>query len=188
MPLILVKITAPLLLARTRRPLTFFARSYAPRLVLCVLIAIFVFYSAQLRTHPVAFYSLLLVLLGFNEALVYTQAAARGGFFACISDKRIGSTYYTFLASLNNLGMFLSSTVVLHTASWLPDDHGYFIEVAVCVMIGFVWLGLCWRLMGRLQTLPLERWHLMLQEQKVDDDDDVCQQRDRLTIDGSHRA
>jgi PAT family acetyl-CoA transporter-like MFS transporter 1 len=170
MPLILVKVTVPLLLSRTRRPLIFFARSYIPRLVICVLIAVFIYFGPRLQSHPTVAYILLVVLLGLNDALVYVQGAARGGFFAQISDTRIGGTYYTLLASLNNAGQVVSSSLVLYTASWLPDEWAYFIEVGVCLLLGCVWLCASWRLIHRLQALPAERWHLKIRSQTVDGD------------------
>jgi hypothetical protein len=45
---------------------------------------------------------------GLNDDLSYLQGAARGAFLAYISDTHIGATYYTLLASLNNLGSFVS--------------------------------------------------------------------------------
>jgi MFS transporter, PAT family, solute carrier family 33 (acetyl-CoA transportor), member 1 len=168
MPLILIKSAAPLLLSRTHRPLIIYARTYIPRLILCLLVAIFVFYSVALKQYPIYFYTILIVLLAVNDAIVYVQGAARGGFFAYISDTRIGSTYYTLLASLNNIGLSVSSTVVLHTANWLPKDKAYFIEVAVCLVLGSVWLCVSWRLMHRLQELPVERWHITPNRQNND--------------------
>lgn len=170
MPLILIKSTAPLLLSKTRRPLIIYAHTYIPRLILCALIAVVVYYSPILKTLPVLFYSVLLALLSVNDALVYIQGAARGGFFAHISDTRIGSTYYTLLAALNNVGVSLSSTAVLHSANWLPKDKAYFIEVGVCFLLGLVWLSCSWQLMYRLQILPIERWHLKPKARTVEDD------------------
>jgi hypothetical protein len=141
MPLILIKVTVPLLLSRTNRPLTFYAHSYIPRLIICMLIAIFMFFGPRLQqAYPPIFYALLILLLGFEDALVYLQGAARGGFFACISDTRIGSTYYTLLASLNNTGLFVSNSMVLYTANWLPKDQAYYIEVGICILLGCIWL------------------------------------------------
>jgi PAT family acetyl-CoA transporter-like MFS transporter 1 len=170
MPLILIKVTVPLFLSRTRRPLLFYAHSYVPRLIVCVLIAVFVFFGSTLQLYPTIFYILLVVLLGLDDALIYLQGAARGGFFAYISDTRIGSTYYTFLASLNNLGMFVSSSAVLHTANWLPKEHAYFIETGICILLGCVWLVFSWRLMHRLQETPVNHWHLVPHPRKLDKD------------------
>src|SRR5690242_5587477 len=100
MPLILLKVSVPLLLSRSSRPLVFFAKIYGPRLIICIFIAIFVFFGARLQLYPIAFYALLLILLGLNDALIYLLSAACCGFFAHISDQRIGSTYYTLLAAL----------------------------------------------------------------------------------------
>ncbi|UJR14505.1 hypothetical protein I4U23_001501 [Adineta vaga] len=95
MPLILVKVTVPLLLSRTDRSLIIFSYFHIPRLILCLLIALFIFFISSFQSYPILFYFLLIILLALNDALVYFQGAARGAFFAYISDRRIGSTYYT---------------------------------------------------------------------------------------------
>lgn len=165
MPLVLVKATIPLVLSKTHRPLIFYAQTYLPRLILCVAIALFVYFNAYLQLYPILFYTLFILLLAINDALVYLQGAARGGFLASISDTRIGSTYYTLLASLSNLGMFLSSSAILYSANWLPDKYSYYIEVAICILLGCIWLGCSWRLMYRLQAMPIEDWHLLPDKQ-----------------------
>ncbi len=164
MPLILIKVTTPFLLSRTRRPLIFLAQSYIPRLILCIFIALFVYFSPRLHVYPAAFYVLLIFLLALSDALIYLQGAARGGFLAYISDTRIGSTYYTLLAALNNLGGLVSSSAVLYSANWLPKEYAYYIEVAVCILLGCVWLCISWRLIYRLQAIPVERWHISLRK------------------------
>ena len=171
MPLILVKITVPLLLSRTRQPLIFFARLYVPRLILCVLIAIFIFFHSSLASHPSIFYFLLVTLFGLNDAFVYMQGAARGGFFAQISDPRIGGTYYTLLASLNNAGQVIATSLVFYTATWLPKDQAYYIEVGVCLLLGGFWLCTSWKLMHELQLLPIGRWHVVIRTKAVNGDD-----------------
>ena len=170
MPLILVDVTVPFLLLRTSRPLVHFAHSYLLRMVLCVLIAVFVYFAPRLYVYPAVFHTLLIVLLALNQAFIYLQGAARSGFFAQISDTRIGGTYYTLLASLNNAGNMISSNVVLYTADWFPKKWTYFIEVTICLLLGCVWLCVSWRLMYRLQALPVERWHLKIQSKSFDGD------------------
>ncbi|CAF0816696.1 unnamed protein product [Adineta ricciae] len=166
MPLIIVKVTVPLLVSQTKRPLIVFSYFHMPRLVLSFCIAVFVFFASYLRSYPVLFYVILIFLLALSDALIYFQGSARGAFFACISDKRIGSTYYTLLASLNNLGVFISTSLVLYTANWLPKEHAYYIEVGICLVLGCLWLGTSWKLMYQLQELPVERWHIMRRKQK----------------------
>jgi hypothetical protein len=135
------------------------------------LIALFVLFGERLQVYPIIFYALLIILLGLSDGLIYLQGAARGGFIASISDTRIGSTYYTLLASLNNLGQVLSSSAVLYSANWLPKGQAYYIEVAVCILLGCVWLCVSWRLMHQLQALPVERWHLSLHKRQLNRND-----------------
>lgn len=160
MPLIIVKISVPLLFTKTSRPLIFFARSYMPRLMLCAMNGIFIFFGYHLRVYPIVFHSLLVVLLGLNDAVVYAQAVARGGFFAQISDTRIGGTYYTLLASISNAGQAVFSSLVLYTANWFLKEQAYFIEVGIGLILGLLWFFISWRIMYRLQALPVKDWHL----------------------------
>lgn len=167
MPLILVKVTVPLILRKTRRSLSAYAQSYIPRLIVCILIAVFILFAPLLQPYPTIFYCLLIILLGLNDAFIYVQGAALGGFFASISDTHIGSTYYTLIASLNNAGQSLSSSAVLYIANWLPKRDAFYIEVSVCVLLGCIWLCASWKLIQRLQMLPAESWHVSLHKQQT---------------------
>ncbi|CAF0889574.1 unnamed protein product [Adineta steineri] len=166
MPLILIKITVPLLLSRIDRPLVFYGQTYMPRLILGLFVALFIYFASRLQSYSIIFYSLLIILFGLSDAFAYLQGTARGAFFAYITDKRIGSTYLTFLTSLHNLGGSLSGTLVLHTVSWLPKEHAYYIAVGVCFVIGCIWLCFSWKMMYQLQDLPVEHWHLKLHTQQ----------------------
>lgn len=170
MPLIFVKVTVPFLLWRTRQPLIVYAQSYIPRLIVCLLIATFILFAPFLKSTLPIFYGLLIVLLGLNDAFIYMQGAAIGGFFASISDTRIGSTYYTLVTSLYNVGSFVSSSAVLYIANWLPKEDAFYIEVSACVLFGCMWLCVSWKLIKRLQRLPTDSWHLSLHKQQLNGD------------------
>jgi hypothetical protein len=170
MPLILIKIIVPIFVSRMERPLVIFAHFYAPSLIVCTLIAIFIYFDSYLQSNPILFYGLLIILLGLNDGLLYFQFVARGTFLAYISDTEVGSTYYTLLASLSNLSVYGSSSLVLYTASWLPNKYAYFIEVGICVLLGCVWLSVSWRLIYQLEALPVKSWHLTLDKQKNNED------------------
>ena len=174
MPLILIKIIVPLFASRMKRPLVMFTHFYAPSLIVCILIAIFIYFDSYLQSNYILFYGLLIILLGLNDGLLYFLFVARGTFLAYISDTKVGSTYYTLLASLVNLSSFGSSSLVLYTASWLPNKYAYFIEVGVCVLLGCVWLGVSWRLMYQLEALPVKSWHLTLDEHKHSENHKRC--------------
>lgn len=158
MPLIFVKVIVPLILTQTNRPLIWFARLYPPRLLICVLIGIYVFFSSKLLPYPAVFYSVLMTLFVINETIIYLQLVARVGFYAQVSEPRIGGTYMTLVSTLGNIGQTVSSSAVLYVANWLPKKHAYFIEVIGCTVIGIVWLLLSWRMMHRLQALPVQEW------------------------------
>ena len=160
MPLIFVKVIVPLILTQTHRPLTWFARLYPPRLLICVLIGVYVYFTSRLLPYPAIFYSILMTLFVINETIIYLQLVARVGFYAQISEPRIGGTYMTLVSTLGNIGQTVSSSAVFYVANWLPKKNAYFIEVIGCTVIGIVWLLLSWRVMHQLQALPVEKWFL----------------------------
>ncbi|CAF3346180.1 unnamed protein product [Rotaria sp. Silwood1] len=159
MPLVLVKIIVPIILSQTQRPLIWFARLYLPRLFICVLIGIYIYFTSPLVKFPYIFYPILMTLFVINETIIYLQLVARVGFYAQISEPRIGGTYMTLVSTLGNIGQIVSSHAVLLVASWLPKQHAYSIEVAGCTIIGIVWLSFSWRMMRRLQALPIHKWY-----------------------------
>jgi PAT family acetyl-CoA transporter-like MFS transporter 1 len=161
MPIIFVKILVPLILTQTKRPLIWFARLYPPRLLICVLIGVYVFFTSQLVKFPYIFYPILITLFVINETIIYLQLVARVGFYAQISEPRIGGTYMTLVSTLGNIGQTVSSSVVLYIADRLPKQHAYSIEVVGCTVIGVVTLLLTWRMMHQLQALPVDKWYLV---------------------------
>ena len=169
MPLIFIKILVPLILTKTEIPLIWFCRLYPVRLLMCVLIGVFVFFTAHLIVYPVVFYGVLMVLFAINEAIIYLQLVARVGFYAQVSEPRIGGTYMTLVSTVGNIGQSLSSSAVLYVANWLPKKNAYTIEVAICTVIGIVWIAASWRLMHRLQALPMEKWYLKTHPEKPED-------------------
>ncbi len=161
MPLVLVKIIVPLILTKTNRPLIWFARLYPPRLLICILIGVYVFFTSQLIKLPYVFYSILMTLFVINETIIYLQLVARVGFYAQVSEPRIGGTYMTLVSTLGNIGQSVSSSAVFYLADQLPKKHAYSIEVVGCTVIGIVWLLCTWRMMHRLQALPIQKWYLV---------------------------
>ena len=80
MPLILVKVLVPLILSQTSRPLIWFARLYAPRLLISVLIGIYIYFMPQLIKYPTIFYIFLILLFFINETIVNLQLVAPSWF------------------------------------------------------------------------------------------------------------
>ncbi|CAF3364544.1 unnamed protein product [Rotaria socialis] len=160
-PLIFVKILIPFCVTKTNRPLTWYNRAYLPRLVMCILIAIFICFTPYILSQWY-FYPILICLLILNESLVYLMLVSRVGFYARISDPCIGGTYITLLSMLGNLGASLSSSSVLYAAAWIKSDKlAYPILVGICFLFGCLWLFAQFRTMVRLQALPIEKWHLL---------------------------
>ncbi|CAF5147593.1 unnamed protein product, partial [Rotaria sp. Silwood1] len=159
-PLIFVKIFIPFCITQTNRPLTWYYRSYLPVLFMCILIAIYIYFTPYILSQWY-FYLILICLLILKESLISLMAASRFGFYARISDSCIGRTYITLLSTLGKLGGGLKSSAVLYTAGWIkPDKLAYPLLVGICVLLGCIWLIVQYRTMLRLQALPIEEWHL----------------------------
>lgn len=170
-PLIFVKTLVPLGMTQTNRPLMWYSRAYVPRLVMCVVIAVYVCLTPYLRTEWY-FYPILIVLFMMNESLIYLMLACRVGFFAQICDPCIGGTYITFLNTLGNLGGSLMATLVLYLAAWIePDELAYPLLVGVCVLFGSLWFTIQWKTMKQLQALPLDDWYLSAARREPNDVD-----------------
>lgn len=105
-------------------------------------------------------------------------------FFASISDPAIGGTYMTLLNTIANLGgnwpqtMSLWFVDHLSMGGCLGEDgvcypssfkkctqtcillDGYYIESAICCVIGFLWLVCLSKKMRRLQHLDQHHWSI----------------------------
>jgi hypothetical protein len=145
-------------MCRTKRPLMWFVGAYIPRLCLCLIVAVYIYFTPKIIDQTF-FYPVLVILLCLNEAVNCMSMTARVGFFARVSEPRIAGTYMTFLATISNTGQRLSLTSVLYIANWLPKAHAYSIEVAFCCLFGFIWIISIWPTIKRLDRLPVNDWY-----------------------------
>ncbi|CAF4364856.1 unnamed protein product, partial [Adineta steineri] len=106
------------------------------------------------------YYPVLILLLAVNDFVMTMRAAAHIGFFASISEPRIGGTYMTFLVTLSNLGFAVNSSTVLYVANLLPKKYAYVIAVGASSFLGIVWFVLSFRMVKQLQKLPTYKWYI----------------------------
>lgn len=76
----------------------------------------------------------------------------------------------TLVSTLGNIGQTVSNTAVTFIAGKLPKEHSYIIEVAACTVIGIIWLASSWRMMHRLQALPVRKWYTVKEKPEVSED------------------
>ena len=158
-PVTLIAIIAPLLIRHTKQPLIWFAGSYVFYLISAIPIAALVYFTPQMLDSSY-YYPLLIGLLALNEFVMMLRFAAQVGFFASISDPRIGGTYMTFLVTIHNLGFALNSSIVLYLADQLPKQYAYVLAVGSCITVGFIWFAVSYRILQRLQQLSTQQWYL----------------------------
>ena len=158
-PVTLVSLIAPFVIRHTTQPLTWFARSYLLYLLSGIPIAAYVYFTPRIM-HTNYYYPLLILLLACNEFIRVLRFTAQVGFFASISEPRIGGTYMTLLATLHNLGFSINSTAILYAANWFPKQYAYVIVVISCTIFGIIWLIFSFRMLQELENLPAHRWYL----------------------------
>lgn len=158
-PVSMITLLAPILIRDTRRQLTWFTRTYVLYLISAIPTAIYVYSTPQILSKNY-YYLLLIVLLTINEFVLVLRFAAQVGFFAAISDPRIGGTYMTFLVTINNLGFALNSSIILYLAEYLPKAYAYVISVALCFFLGMIWFFSSYRTLMQLEHLPTKEWYL----------------------------
>ncbi|CAF1636066.1 unnamed protein product, partial [Didymodactylos carnosus] len=172
-PLIIIKILVPFSVSHLTsgtQPLNVLINSYIPRMVTSILVAIIVYITPLFHNSSSKFYYYLAVIfvLGLNEIFVSSMRVSKLAFYARISDSTIGGTYLTFLHTISNLGLHLTETLILFSASYLTlkpcpscqTIDAYYIEVTFCLFIGILWLIWKYRTLLDLQNLPLSKWYI----------------------------
>jgi PAT family acetyl-CoA transporter-like MFS transporter 1 len=122
-------------------------------------IAAYVYFTPSMISF-IYYYPVLILLLGLNEFCTVLRFSAHVGFFASISEPRIGGTYMTFLVTLLNLGFSLNSSIILYAANWFPKKYAYVIAVGISILLGAMWFGFSYRTLTKLQKLPTKKWYL----------------------------
>ncbi|OQR98510.1 acetyl-coenzyme A transporter [Achlya hypogyna] len=136
------------------------------------------------------YYLFILASGALHEAAANMMYVPQMAFFAQVSDPSIGGTYMTYLNTVSNLGSkwpnslslaFVDSLTTrlcsVDAANACEDHHakvacetrhghcdilwdGYFTEVAVCTVLGIVWLLVFYRRLVDLQHLPVSAWRV----------------------------
>ena len=155
-----MKIIIPFCVTQTKRPLTLYCYAYLPRLIICILIAFYVYFTPTML-NSIYFYPILIILFLINEALIYLMLVSRVGFYARISDPSIGGTYITLLSTLGNLGASVTMSAVFYAAEWIESPEiDYPLLVGICFGLGVIWLVFQYKTIRELEILPKEEWYL----------------------------
>ncbi|UJR12336.1 hypothetical protein I4U23_016513 [Adineta vaga] len=158
-PITLITIVAPLTIRHTTQPLIWLARSHVSFIITAIPLALYVYWTPHLVSSGY-YYPVLILLCGSSEFIRILQTTAYIGFYASVSDPRIGGTYMTFLVTISNLGYALNSSIILYAANWFPKKYDFIIAVGLCTVLGILWICLSYRTLKRLQRLPASKWHL----------------------------
>lgn len=134
LPMVPVKVVLTVLLGRWvagNRPLSLWLFAFLPRLLLCLILVLMVYWASTLSllpssVHlgeasaidlPFTYEASLIGVYSLHMTTSYTMQIAIMAFFARVSDPMVGGTYMTFLNTINNLGTMWPRSAVL----WLVD-------------------------------------------------------------------
>ncbi|GAB1603762.1 acetyl-coenzyme A transporter 1-like [Argonauta hians] len=136
---------------------------------------------------PLYFYVIVTLFYALHQVTLYCMYVAGMAMSAKVSDPAIGGSYMTLLNTVNNLGGNWPATICLwmvesltYKACTVKDIScsdpaqaklcslkggecetvidGYFVETAVCIVIGFIWYFNRRNTIKRLQNLKPDHW------------------------------
>ncbi|XP_015795911.1 acetyl-coenzyme A transporter 1 [Tetranychus urticae] len=139
------------------------------------------------KSFPSYYYVIVLVASGLHQVTIYCCYVALLSFHSRISDPSIGGTYMTLLNTITNLGgnwpSFISlwlldystikscsvdgfscngkdaaSSCAAAGGQCVTIVDGYYIEVIILTLIGFVWLKWARKRIERIESLPAYNW------------------------------
>ena len=182
-PVVPLQLTLPWLFSKYTagpRPLSVFLKAYPWRLGLGVASAGVVYWTSILRdpasdSFPLYYYGVLLLVYASHQVTVYAIYVSLMAFHAKTADPGIGGTYMTLLNTLTNLGGNWPSTLALSTVEYLNVKSckesadktsqdcsvvidGFYIQMVVVTVIGFLWLRWGRNRIQKLQRLPSDSW------------------------------
>ncbi|CAH1724867.1 unnamed protein product [Aphis gossypii] len=162
-----------------------------------------IIYRNGVLNVPIYYYIILGFLNAISEALSYIMLVAITAFFSRISDYRFGGTYMTLLNTVSNFGMTYSSSIGLKFIDFLTfkkcsndsenncstsdlkntcDTNGgnclvtidgYYVEIIICVVIGFIWYWMFKNTLKSFQTKSSSYWMVYV-DQKSEQNDDIA--------------
>ncbi|XP_050525715.1 acetyl-coenzyme A transporter 1-like isoform X2 [Daktulosphaira vitifoliae] len=137
---------------------------------------------------PFEYYVYLGIFVFVFEVVVYFMLVAMLAFFSRISDPLIGGTYMTLLNTVSNLGTSWTTTLSLSVVEWLTfksctsnlknncssNNHieeckldgqsctifldGYYLEIAICLVLGTMWYVYYNKKLRNLQKKSEDHW------------------------------
>ncbi|XP_022165996.1 acetyl-coenzyme A transporter 1-like [Myzus persicae] len=144
---------------------------------------------------PIYYYALLVFILSMHDILDNIMRVAILAFFSRISDSRFGGTYMSLLGTFYSLGAAWSSSVAIGMIDFLTFqqcsvDHknncstpnlknmcktnggdciaivnGFYLETAVCTIIGIIWFCLFRNVLKNVQTKDRSYWLVNIKRQ-----------------------
>uniref|UniRef100_A0A0K2TGN6 Acetylcoenzyme A transporter 1like [Saccoglossus kowalevskii] n=1 Tax=Lepeophtheirus salmonis TaxID=72036 RepID=A0A0K2TGN6_LEPSM len=130
LPLTPLQILLPLFISRYTtgpKPLNVFLKAYPFRLIMCLVIAGFVYITPYFMledgVYPYSYYVFLVIIFALHQVTSYSMFVSSMAFYSLISDPVVGGTYMTLLNTLTNLGGNWPATLSLWLVDYLTVKH-----------------------------------------------------------------
>jgi PAT family acetyl-CoA transporter-like MFS transporter 1 len=152
---------------------------------------------------PIYYYVILVFIVAVHDMLSNIMIIATLAFFSRISDSRFGGTYMTLLNTLTNIGGAWTQSVSLGLVDLLSfnectnnvkndcstlslqstckinggqcvDVNGYYVETAMCTILGVIWLSIFGKILKKLQTRSLSSWLVNVKPPVKENNKDIC--------------
>jgi PAT family acetyl-CoA transporter-like MFS transporter 1 len=168
------------------RPLDVFIKAYPWRLLFGAVFAGLVYWTKQVKrsdgSFPMYYFVVITLAYGLHQITVYSIYVALMAFHAKTSDPAIGGTYMTLLNTVTNLGGNWPATVSLYFVDYFTVKtctchdsmtykecetlggacilaiDGYYVEIILCFIIGFVWFAWGYFRVHKIQEFPASAW------------------------------
>jgi PAT family acetyl-CoA transporter-like MFS transporter 1 len=167
------------------RPFQMFTRLYIPRILFCIG-SILTLYFAPSPWPPLfssesnSFYLTVFVISLAQSIISTAMFVGQVGFFARISDPRIGGTYMTFLNTIANLAFKWPSSLSFFLIGALTErdeegaivKDGWYPVAILSACVGFVWIFFASASISKLEAAPLSIWKVNKALYKEKDSED----------------
>jgi len=156
------------------RPLSLYRWAYRPRVALSFAATLLVYFAPDFHAEenseslPLSFFLCLVGFVVVRSVMATAMFVAVMGFFAKISDPKIGGTYMTLLNTLANFGSNIPNQLVLFFVDKVSFSNvdGFYVINSICVVGGIVWFLYFGRLLNELQDLDVNAWHVAFSQKK----------------------
>ncbi|XP_050525711.1 acetyl-coenzyme A transporter 1-like isoform X2 [Daktulosphaira vitifoliae] len=193
------------------KPMSLFLKVMPYRMIVGILSGVLVYYTPQYVSKDGIssryFFLIFQIYNIFQRALMIIMRLSILSFFSRVSDSSVGSTYMSILNTLYSLGNACIKTTSFAAISYLTITKcssnvfcdifnvcksfmeecdiivdGYYVEIALCTVLGTIWYLVLYRTIKNLQYKDLQDWHVNKQTLSKNSQNEKVQTKEPFSI------